>query len=306
MNLAHIHIVLNHVPSLGSIAGLLLLVAGIFKKNEAIKQFAYEVLVLMTMAILPTYISGAEAQRMVATNPSYSPGMIQLHQNLAMITLLTMTVAGMFAWFGIWEYRRHARSGSLTTSSTLISTMAAVALVLVTASIGGKISHPEIRNPADAAVTEAVGWRQPIEKWVNGAAWSWPTLEMLHYVGMAFLFGVSTIYLFRMLGLIKGVSFPALHRLLPMAIIGFVINTITGMIFFAASPQLYLGKQGFHIKILGILLATAPILYFTSFDGPWKVRSDDDPPAAVKIAAVAIFVLVCAVMIYGRFLPFIN
>src|SRR5262249_5414972 len=199
MNLAHVHIVLNHVPSLGSIAGLLLLAAGIYKKDEAIKQFAYGVLVLISMAVLPTYISGAEAQRIVEKSPSYSAGMVQLHQNAAIITLLSMTAAGMFAWFGLWEYRRHARSGSLTTTATLISTMAAVSFVFVTANIGGKISHLEIRDAADAAVTEAVGWRQPIERFVNDRAWVWPTLEMIHYVGMAFLFGVSTIYLFRML-----------------------------------------------------------------------------------------------------------
>src|SRR5262249_45333357 len=91
MNLAHVHIVLNHVPSLGSIAGLLLLVAGIYKKDEALKQFAYGVLVLISMAVLPTYISGAEAQRIVEKAPSYSAGMVQLHQNAAMITLLSMT-----------------------------------------------------------------------------------------------------------------------------------------------------------------------------------------------------------------------
>jgi hypothetical protein len=306
MNLAHVHIVLNHVPSLGSIAGLLLLAAGIYKKDEAIKQFAYGVLVLITMAVLPTYISGAEAQRLVAKSPTYSPGMVQLHQNAAMITLLAMTAAGMFAWLGLWEYRRHLRSGSLTTMATLIATMAAVGCVLVTASIGGKISHMEIRDAADSAVTEAVGWRMPIERFVNDHAWTWPTLEMIHYVGMAFLFGVSTVFLFRMLGLMKGISFPALHRLLPTAIFGFVLNTITGMIFFAASPQLYLAKNGFHIKILGILLATVPILYFTMFDEPWKVRADDEVPAMVKIAAVATFALVVAVMIYGRFLPWIE
>src|SRR5262249_54980536 len=306
MNLAHVHIVLNHVPSLGSIAGLLLLAAGIYKKDEAIKHFAYGVLVLISMAVLPTYVTGAEAQRIVDKNPSYSAGMVQMHQNAAMITLLCMTAAGMFAWFGLWEYRRHSRSSSLTTTATMISTMAAVASVLVTALIGGKISHVEIREAADAAITEAVGWREPLETWINDHAWSWPTLEMIHYVGMAFLFGVSTILLFRMLGLMKGIGFPALHRLLPMAIIGFVLNTITGMIFFAAAPQLYLGKQGFHIKILGILLATVPLLYFTMFDQPWKVQADDDVPTAVKIAAVATFVLVVAVMIYGRFLPWIN
>jgi uncharacterized membrane protein len=306
MNLAHVHIILNHVPSLGSIAALLLLAAGIYKKNEAIKQFAYGVLVLIAMAVLPTYISGAEAQRFVDKNPAYSAGMVQLHQNSAMVTLLSMTAAGMFAWFGIWEYRRHSRSGSLTTMATLISTTAAVALVLLTANIGGKISHMEIRDAGDAAVTEGVGWRLPIERWVNDHAFVWPTLEMLHYVGMAFLFCVSTVYLFRMLGIMKGISFRALHRLLPVAITGFVINTVTGMIFFAAAPQLYLGKQGFHIKMLGILLATVPILYFTMFDQPWKVQADDDVPATVKIAAVATFLLVVAVMAYGRFLPWLE
>jgi uncharacterized membrane protein len=306
MNLAHVHIILNHVPSLGSIAGLLLLIAGIYKKDEAIKQFAYGVLVLITMAVLPTYISGAEAQRLVEKNPSFSAGIVQMHQNAAMITLLCMTAAGMFAWLGLWEYRRHARSGSLTTMATLLSTMAAVAAVLITGSIGGKISHVEIRDAGDAAITEAVGWRPLIEQWINNHSFSWPTLEMIHYVGMALLFGVSTVYLFRMLGIMKGISLKALHRLLPMAIIGFVINTITGMIFYSGAPQLYLGKQGFHIKILGIVLATVPILYFTMFDEPWKVREDDAPPATARIAAVATFVLVVVVMIYGRFLPWVN
>lgn len=306
MNLAHVHIVLNHVPSLGSIAALLLLAAGIYKKDEGIKQFAYAVLVLITMAVLPTYITGAEAQRIVSKSPAYAAGVMQMHQNAAMITLLCMTAAGMFAWFGLWEFRRHARSGALTTMGTLVFTMASVASVLVTASIGGKISHAEIRDASDLAISETVGWRPQIEMWINNHAWSWPTLEMIHYVGMAFLFGVSTVYLFRMLGIMKGISLSALHRLLPMAILGFVINTITGMIFFAGAPQLYLGKTGFHIKIIGIVLATVPILYFTMFDEPWKVRADDNPPAAAKIAAVATFVLVVVVMIYGRFLPWVN
>lgn len=302
MNLAHFHIVVNHVPSLGSIAALLLLAAGIYRKDEAIKQFAFQVLVLITMAVLPTYISGAEAQRIVSKSTSYSAGMVQLHQNVAMITLLAMTFAGMFAWFGIWEFRRHKRSASFTTAATLIMTTAAVVLVLETASIGGKINHSEIREAADLTVTEAVGWRQPIEDFVGAKAWCWPTLEVVHYVGMALLFGVALIFLFRMLGIIKGISFRALHRLLPAAIMGFVINIITGMIFFAAAPQLYLGKQGFHIKMVGILLATAPILYFTLFEEPWKLGADDNPSAMMKIAGVAMFALVVVVMIYGRFL----
>jgi hypothetical protein len=302
MNLAHFHIVVNHIPSLGSIAGLLLLAAGIYQKNEAIKQFAFQVLVLTTMAVLPTYISGAEAQRIVSKSPTYAAGMVQLHQNIAILTLLFMTFAGMFAWLGIWEYRRHKRSGTLTTAATFLITTAVAVLVLNTASIGGKINHSEIREPSEMAVTEAVGWRKPIEDWISATPWRWPTLEIIHYVGMAFLFSVSLILLFRMLGVIKGIRFRALHRLLPIAIIGFVMNTITGMLFFITSPGLYLGKQAFQIKIVGILLATAPVLYFTMFEQPWKLEAGDDAPTTAKIAAVALLVLVVVVMIYGRLL----
>src|SRR3954469_2709546 len=130
MNLAHVHIILNHVPSLGSVAGLALLAAGIYRKDEALKKFAFGALVLISMAVLPTYVTGAESQRLVEKNASYSAGMVQLHQNAAMITLLCMTAAGMFAWFGLWEHRRHARAGALTSMATLITTMAAVASIL--------------------------------------------------------------------------------------------------------------------------------------------------------------------------------
>ena len=41
MNLAHIHIVLNHVPSLGSVLGLLMLVWALYTKNEALKKASY-------------------------------------------------------------------------------------------------------------------------------------------------------------------------------------------------------------------------------------------------------------------------
>ena len=60
------------------------------------------------------------------------------------------------------------------------------------------------------------------------------------------------------------------------------------------------------LAALGMLLATVPLLYFTMFDEPWKVGADGDVPGAVKIAAVAMFVLVCAVMLYGRLLFIIN
>ena len=47
--------------------------------------------------------------------------------------------------------------------------------------------------------------------------WSWTLLEVLHFVGLCLLFAVLMAVNFRMLGMMRGVSFAALHRLLPIA-----------------------------------------------------------------------------------------
>jgi len=306
MNLAHLHIVLNHIPSLGSIAGLLLLAAAIYTKNDALKKFAFLFIVLIAMAVLPTYISGAEAQRDVRSLPAVSRSMIQVHQNAAMVTLVLMTVAGTFAWFGLWEFRRFSRAGTLTGTATLVATALTVGAILYTGSLGGKISHPEIRDGVDAAVQESAGWREPIELFVSDKAWMWPAAETMHFLGMALLFGVSLLLLMRMFGALKSIPFSAIHRLLPMGILGFAINVLTGMLFFIASPGLYLAKNSFHIKVACIILATVPLLYFTLSDSPWQTGSNKAASATSKFAAVFVFGLLVAVIIYGRFLPFLS
>jgi hypothetical protein len=306
MNLAHFHIVLNHIPSLGSIAGLMLLAAAIYTKNDGLKKFTFLFLVLIAMAVLPTYITGAEAQRDVRGRPAVSRPMIQVHQNAAMVTLVLMTMTGTFAWFGLWEFRRFSRAGSLTTMATLVTIALGVAAILYTGSLGGKISHPEIRDGMDAAVSDASGWREPIELAISDRAWAWPAAETLHFLGMALLFGVSLLLMMRMLGAMKSIPFSGIHRLLPLGIIGFTINVLTGMLFFVASPGLYLSKNSFHIKMVCIILATAPLLYFTLSDTPWRTGSNERASAGSKLAAIGIFGLLVAVIIYGRYLPFLS
>lgn len=306
MNLAHIHIVLNHVPSLGSIVALTLLAASIYTKNEGLKKFSFLGLVLIAMAVLPTYITGAESQRVVRNLPAVSRAMIQLHQNAAMVTLLAMTFTGTLAWFGLWEIRRFTRAGALTTIGTLLLASFTCVSILYTASIGGKISHPEIREGAETTMTDAPAWRDKVENFVNDSGWAWPSLETLHYIGMISLFGIALVVLLRMFGMMGSIPFSGIHRLLPLAVIGFLLNVLTGMTFFIGSPGLYLGKTSYHIKMASIVLAALPLLYFTVSDRSWHTGSNGTASVVSKLAAVGFFGLLLAVLIYGRLLPFLH
>ena len=104
MNFAHLHIVLNHVPSLGTVVGVALFIASLIKNSDHLKRISLYVLVGTALATLPTYMSGNAAQQLLRRNPAIPQGLIEEHQNSAMITLVFMTITGTFAWFGLWQF----------------------------------------------------------------------------------------------------------------------------------------------------------------------------------------------------------
>ena len=136
--------------------------------------------------------------------------------------------------------------------------------------------------------------------------WMWPACETLHFIGLSLLLGVVFLVDLRMLGLMKNVSFPALHRLLPWAILGFGINVLTGMLFFIGMPEQYIHNPAFQWKMAFVLIAGANALYFTMFDEAWVLAPGDDAPLRAKVAAVSAGFLWIAIMWCGNMLPFIG
>jgi hypothetical protein len=120
------------------------------------------------------------------------------------------------------------------------------------------------------------------------------------------LFGVTLLVNLRMLGMMKSIPFAALHRLLPLGILGFVINVISGMVFFIASPGMYVTNPGFSAKIVFILLAGICVIYFTVFDEAWRIGPDKEAPLRTKIVALCFMSSLLGVMYFGRMLPFLR
>lgn len=79
--------------------------------------------------------------------------------------------------------------------------------------------------------------------------WAWPVTESLHFVGLCLLIGAVGTFDLRLLGIGKGISIVALHRLIPVGIAGFCLNLITGSLFFLAAPGQYLYNPSFQIKM---------------------------------------------------------
>jgi hypothetical protein len=125
-------------------------------------------------------------------------------------------------------------------------------------------------------------------------------------IGLCLLFGVALILNLRLLGVLKNVSFAALHRLLPLGILGFAINTLTGMLFFVGTPEQYTQNIAFYWKVAFMMIASLSVLYLTFFDEPWSVGSGDDAPVTAKIVAASTIFLWLGVLYCGRMLPYLG
>jgi hypothetical protein len=143
----------------------------------------------------------------------------------------------------------------------------------------------------------------------GGIPWIWPLCETLHFMGLALLMGVVSVFDLRMLGMAKGLPLGPLQRLMPWAILGFLINLTTGFMFFAGDPFQYIHNIAFGMKLLFIGLAGVNVILFY-VTGLYRhvdnVGAGQDVPVAAKLIGAASLFLWVGVMYWGRMLPFIG
>jgi hypothetical protein len=311
MDLAHIHLLLNHFPTIGNIIGGGLLLLSLITRSNDLKRASLAVLLGIALISIPTYMSGNGAQDAIKSLPGVSKSLIEAHEGAALLGIAFMEVTGAFAWLGLWQFRRLARVPSWNMAVILCLTLMSFGLMARAANMGGEIRHAEIRasqgTAAVAAPTPTQGaLARTVGSFVTDTPWMWPTCETLHFIGLSLLLGVVFLVDLRVLGVVRGVSFASLHRLLPWAAIGFGVNVITGMLFFVGIPGQYIHNVAFYWKVGLVMLAGANALYFTLFDVPWSLGPGEDAPLTAKFAAASAVILWVAVMYFGSMLPFLG
>ena len=80
----------------------------------------------------------------------------------------------------------------------------------------------------------------------GGWKWGWRACETLHFIGLSMLLGCIGVVDLRMLGVGKSMPGAPVHKLVPWAVAGFLINAITGK----ATRQIFL-KQFRDVQFAG-------------------------------------------------------
>ena len=82
----------------------------------------------------------------------------------------------------------------------------------------------------------------------------------------------------RMLGLGPGISYRNLHRLVPIGVLGYAINVLTGTMFLSSAPDQYLYNPAFQTKLGFMMLAGCNVIWFyTTCSTEVRTTSDSLP-----------------------------
>lgn len=144
MDQTHIHLLINHLPILGSILGALVLIQGIWTKSNQTIVAAYTLLICASAGALIAYLTGEGAEETVENIQGIAENMIEQHEESAIFALISSIILGIASIGGLlltFKKSPHTKSAAI---AILLISLISFGLVARTGYLGGQIRHTEI------------------------------------------------------------------------------------------------------------------------------------------------------------------
>lgn len=318
MNYAHLHLLINHFPIIGSIIGLGLFLVSFFGKNQDLRRASYITFVGIGLITIPAFISGFGAQQMI-NGPGVSDALIRRHESSALLSMWFMVITGALALIGLWQAQRSGQPPRGNVAAVLIFSLLSVVLLGRTSNTGGDIRHPEDVTGRAAPVADgtikdgAIGafishFEPDPDKFSDAmtfSKWWWTFMMAAHFIGLILIVGTVGLLDIRIMGFLKQLPVAPLHRLLPWGLAGLGINVATGLMAFAGRPDNYIFSLGLWVKILALMLlgVNAVLFYLTDIFGQVEnLKAGEDAPFNAKLVAASGLILWFVVITMGRYI----
>lgn len=144
MNGAHLHLLLNHLPVLGSLFSLCWLVYGLFCHERKITMAALVSLVIAAACSVPAYLTGEEAEHVVEPILGINKEAMESHEDMAEIAWWTLLMSGAMALGTLTAARKKTDFPWILGWINAALLVLAFVLMARTAFLGGHIRHSEI------------------------------------------------------------------------------------------------------------------------------------------------------------------
>ena len=139
-------------------------------------------------------------------------------------------------------------------------------------------------------------------------AYGWPAIESVHFLSLAVLLGTVGLFDLRMLGVGRGIPLTALHRLIPFGIGAWLVNLVTGLMFFVSAPDQYAFNPAFQLKMAAMAIAglNVVVFYWVLSRRVHALGPDEVAPLSIKLAAGVSLGAWMAVVMFGRLITYFR
>ena len=146
MNEAHLHMVVNHFPIIGTILAIGILIAGLLSKNRSIINTSYVLFVIGAIFGILSMNTGEGAEELVEDMPGIGWKIIHEHEELAEKMALLLDILGVLSLVGFYfQYKKNAKE-KLVSYIILLIGIASLFVIQKVGTSGGEIRHTEIRK----------------------------------------------------------------------------------------------------------------------------------------------------------------
>lgn len=153
MSSVHLHLLLNHVPVIGTVIALCLLAWAAIRRDDGLARVCLGMLAVLALSAVAVFLTGEPAEEAVEGLAGVSESLVERHEDAARLATIALGALGLLSAGTLLRFRRRALP-AWTAAAFLVLALVPVFAMAWTANLGGRIRHPEIR--AETAAPPAI------------------------------------------------------------------------------------------------------------------------------------------------------
>ena len=146
MNQAHIHLIVNHAPIMGSLFAAVLLGVGLLRKDATLTKAGLVAVLVAGLLCLPAQLTGEGAAEIIKDQPRVSRALISNHAAAAELGFWVLEGAAALGLFSLLLLKNNSPKARLLSLLTLLVALVSFGLLARAGNLGGQIRHTEIRE----------------------------------------------------------------------------------------------------------------------------------------------------------------
>ena len=146
MDQTHIHLMITHLPIVGSVLGAIVLAYGLWKTSIHTQISAYILFIISSIGSVVSYLTGEAAEDKVENIGGISENLVEQHEEFALIALIALVVLGIMSLIALVLTLKKYSSIRIVGLITLLISLISFGLIAWTGYLGGRIRHTEINT----------------------------------------------------------------------------------------------------------------------------------------------------------------